>query len=89
MAKRRIRLESGRAGVYALVLLVGIVVLGFYRGWFRVSTSHADQQPSATFTVDKDKIHADEQKAKDKVQGFGKEAKDTAGDRAGKIKEPE
>jgi acyl dehydratase len=50
---------------------------------------NTDQQPSATITMDKNKIHADEQKAKDTVQGFGQEAKDKLGDRAGKGKEPE
>ena len=59
-----------------VLLLVGIVGLGFYRGWFQLSTDTTDQKPSATITVDKDKIHADEQKAKDKVQGFGQEAKE-------------
>jgi hypothetical protein len=34
-------------------------------------------------------IHADEQKATDKMQGFGQEAKEKIGDRAGKVKEPE
>ena len=57
------------------LLLIGIAGLGFYRGWFRLSTNSADQKPSATFTVDKDKIHEDEQKAKDKLQGFGQAAK--------------
>ena len=79
-----------KALVFVVVLLlVGIVGLGFYRGWFRLSMDNADHQPSATITVDKDKIHADEQKAKDKVQGFGQEAKERIGDRAGKVKEPE
>jgi hypothetical protein len=72
-----------------VVLLVGIVALGFYRGWFRVSTDNADNRPSATITVDKDKIHADEEKAKNKVQGFGKDAKERIGGGAGKAKEPE
>ena len=57
--------------VVAVLLLVGIAVLGFYRGWIRVSTDNTDQKPSATITVDKDKIHADEEKAREKVQGLG------------------
>ena len=57
------------------LLLIGIAGLGFYRGWFRLSTNSTDQKPSATFTVDKEKIHEDEQKAKDKLQGFGQAAK--------------
>ena len=69
-----------------VVLLAGIVGLGFYRGWFRLSTVNTDQQPSTTVTMDKNKIHADEQKAKDTVRGFGQEAKDKIGERAGKNK---
>jgi len=73
--------------VVAVLLLVGIAVLGFYRGWIRVSTDNTDQKPSATITVDKDKIHADEEKAKEKVQGFGQEMKDKTGDLTEKVKQ--
>ena len=61
---------------------------GFYRGWFQLSTDTANQKPNATILLDSDKIHADEQKAKDKLQGFGQEAKEKIGDRTGKVKEP-
>ena len=54
-----------------VVLLAGIVGLGFYRGWFRLSMVNTDHQPSATITVNKNKFHEDEQKAKDDVQGAG------------------
>ena len=72
-----------------VLLLVGIVVMGFFRGWLQLSTDTANQMPSATITVDKDKIHADEQKAKDKVQSLGQDAKEKIGDRTGKVQEPE
>jgi cytochrome c-type biogenesis protein CcmH/NrfG len=70
-----------------VVLLAGIVGLGFYRGWFRLSMVNTDHQPSATITVDKNKFHEDEKHAKDTVQGLEQEAKDKIGDRAGKGKE--
>jgi hypothetical protein len=73
----------------AVLLLVGIAGVGFYRGWFHFSTNSTDQGSSATITVNKDKLHADEQKAKDKLQGLGKEAPEKTGDRAGKAKESE
>ena len=73
--------------VVAVLLLVGIAGLAFYRGWIRVSTDNTDQKPSATITVDKDKIHADEEKAKEKVQGFGQEMKDKTGDLTEKVKQ--
>jgi predicted negative regulator of RcsB-dependent stress response len=79
-----------KALVFVLVLLlVGIVGLGFYRGWFTLSVNNADHQPSATFTMDKDKIHEDEQKSKDEMQSFKQKTKETIGDRADKVKEPE
>jgi hypothetical protein len=57
--------------VVLVLFVAGIAGLGFYRGWFQLSTNRADQKPSATLTVDKDKIHADEEMAKTKVEGLG------------------
>jgi hypothetical protein len=72
--------------VVVVLLLVGIAGLGFYRGWFHLSTNSTDQQPSATITVDKDKFHTDEAMAKDKVQGLGQEAKEKTGEPTEKVK---
>ena len=52
--------------VVLVVLLAGIVGLGFYQGWFRVSTASTDDKVNTTITIDKDKLQADEQKAKEK-----------------------
>jgi hypothetical protein len=70
--------------VVALLLLVGIAGVGFYQGWFRLSTNSTDQRPSATITVDKDKFHADEEKAEEKMQGLGHKGKEQNGDLTGK-----
>ena len=70
-----------------VLLLVGIGGLGFYRGWFSFSTTNTDQKPSATFTLDKDKIHADEEKAREEVQGLGQKVKDKTGELTGKVKQ--
>jgi hypothetical protein len=72
-----------------VALLVGIVVLGFARGWFQFSTDTANQSSSATITVDKDKIHEDEQKAKARVQNLGQAANNSVGDQTGKQPQPE
>ena len=72
--------------VVVVLLFVGIAGLGFYRGWFHLSTNSTDQKPSATITVDKDKIHADEEKAKDTVQGLGQEVKEKTGDLTEQVK---
>ena len=66
-----------------LLLLIGIVCLGFYQGWFHITTHSTDQKSSAKITVDKDKIRADEGKAKEKVEEFGQKAKVKIGDRGG------
>ena len=59
-----------------VLLLVGMVGLGFYQGWFHFSTNSTDQGSSATITLDQSKIRADEGRAKDKVRSFGQEAKE-------------
>ena len=69
----------------AVVLLVGIVAWVSTEVGFSFRRIPRSQRPSATITVDKDKIHADEQKTKDNIQGFGQEAKEKVGDRAGKV----
>jgi len=70
-----------------VLLLIAVAVLGFYRGWFHLSTNSTDQQPSATVTVDKDKIREDEQRAKEAVQGIGHQVKETTGDLTDKDKQ--
>ena len=75
--------------VVVVLLLVGIAGLGFYQGWFHLSTNSTDQKSSTTITVDKDKIQEDEQSVKDKVQDFGQEAKEKTGEQADKVKEQE
>jgi hypothetical protein len=69
--------------VVLVLFVVGIAGLGFYRGWFHLSTNSTDQNPSATITVDKDKIHADEEK----VQGLGQKVKEETGELTKKVKQ--
>jgi len=73
--------------VLVVLLMVAVAGLGFYRGWFRLSTDSADPKPSATITVDKDKFHADEEKAKEKVQGLEQNVKYKTGDLTEKVKQ--
>lgn len=75
--------------VVFVLLLAGIAGLGFYRGWFRLSTDSTDQKPSATIMVDQEQFRDDEQLAREKVQNFGQEAKEKTGEWAGKDQEPE
>jgi hypothetical protein len=63
-----------------LVLLVaGVIGLGFYRGWFRLSTGSEGQKTNVTITVDQDKIRQDEEKAKEKVHEAGQRVKERTG----------
>ena len=67
-----------------VLLVVGVAGVGFYQGWFHLSTNSTDQRPNATITVDKDKFHADEEKAKEEMQGLGYKLKEKTSDPTGK-----
>jgi hypothetical protein len=72
-----------------VLLVVGIAGLGYYRGWFALSTNNTDQMPSATITVNKEKFNEDRQRTRDEVQGVGQKAKKEVGELTGKAKEPQ
>jgi len=55
-----------------LIVLAGCVAaLGFYRGWFEVTTGGSGSQHGVTFTVDENKIKADEKKAREQLPTIG------------------
>ncbi len=64
--------------IFVVLLLVGIAGLGFYRGWFQISSDrdNTENRVNTTFTVDEDKIRED----KEKVQELGQQAKEKTGD---------
>lgn len=72
-----------------ILLVVGIAGLGYYRGWFALSTNSTDKMPSATITVDQEKFNEDRQMTRDKVQGAGQKVKQEIGDLTSKAKEPQ
>ena len=78
-------------GLFAVivVLLAVIAGLGFYQGWFHVSSDTADQKSNMTFTVGRDKIREDEGKAKEKMHDLGESVKGKIGGRTEKATEPE
>ncbi len=60
-----------------LALTVAVVAgLGFYMGWFHFSSSSDDNSANVTVSVDKEQIQEDTDKAVDKVQDLGPQAKD-------------
>ena len=69
--------------IILFVLLLAVIVgLGFYQGWFHLSTSTMDQKPSATITVDNEKILQDEQSVKKTISNLGRETKESTGQAA-------
>jgi hypothetical protein len=45
-----------------ILLIIGLVVVGFYRGWFRVSGGDSANHSHVTMSVDQAKIRADKNK---------------------------
>ena len=64
--------------IFVVLLLVGIAGLGFYRGWFQISSDrdNAENKVKTTFTVDEVKIREDKEKMKD----LGQRANEQTGD---------
>jgi hypothetical protein len=61
---------------FVIVIVAGIVGAGVYRGWFRFSSDNQGDKPNVTLSVDKDKIREDKDKAVEKVERLGQQAKD-------------
>jgi hypothetical protein len=60
------------------VIVVAVVGLGYFLGWFHIGSDRTDGKDHVTFTLDEDKFKADEKKAKEKVHDLGQRAKDAA-----------
>ena len=66
----------------ALLLAAGLVVgIGYYRGWFRVSSERSAGESNVTVTLDKDKVKSDAQGVNQKAQRTGDTTATTAGSR--------
>jgi len=73
-----------KAFLILLVLLVaGVVGLGFYQGWWHVSTDGAGQTPSVTISADEKKMQEDKKRVEDQA----KKAKESAAAPTDKTKE--
>lgn len=55
--------------IVVVLIVVGVVGLGFYFGYFRINSDSADGTSHITLTVEQKKLHEDEKKAVEKVQG--------------------
>jgi uncharacterized protein HemX len=58
-----------------VVLVAGVAALGYYRGWFTVST---DGKEEVDIKVNREKLKEDEDKAKAKLEGLKDQIKDKA-----------
>jgi predicted negative regulator of RcsB-dependent stress response len=70
------------------LVAVGIAGVGFYRGWFQLSSDNEDHKSSVTFSVDENKVRKDEAKAEEKIKDFGQTVKEKTGNQTGKSEEP-
>jgi hypothetical protein len=71
-----------RSLVSVIVLLIfGLVAVGFYRGWFQASANRdrSGQKFNTTFTVDERKLQED----KEKLEGAVERMKDQAAEASG------
>jgi len=61
------------------VLLLVVVVVGFYRGWFVLKSHSRDEsnKVDVNLTMDPDKAKEDAEKMKDKATELGDRASDT------------
>jgi Na+/H+ antiporter NhaB len=53
-----------------VILVIVVVAIGFYRGWFQLSTDTQEQKTGITVTVDKKQIEADKEKAVESLKGL-------------------
>lgn len=66
----------GRLITVLVLVVLGIVVLGYYRDWFKVSTNSDNKAVNVNVRVDKEKLKEDEEKAKEKLKEVGSEIKE-------------
>ncbi len=53
-----------------VLIIVGLVVVGFYRGWFRVSGADSGNNSHVTMSVNQAKIRSDKDKVVNDVQNM-------------------
>ncbi len=70
-----------------VLVVAGVLGLGFYRGWFHVVSDSADGESNLTFTLDTNKIEEDRKAAQQKAHDLGHSGKDKTGAPTGENKE--
>jgi len=76
--------------ILMLVLVAaGVVGLGLYLGWFEFSSGSDDSKANVQFSVDKDKIREDKDKAVDAVKDMAQPDEDKPAEPAPKAPDQE
>jgi hypothetical protein len=65
--------------VVLLLLVICVVGLGFYLGWFGFSTDRTGEKSNITITIDEDKIRKDKDTVIEKAQEAGQSIKEKTG----------
>jgi hypothetical protein len=71
-----------------VVVAACIAGIGFYRGWFLVTSDKSDDKHNVTFSADSTKMKADEKKVVEKVEDLGHRVKDKTSSPTEKSKVP-
>jgi hypothetical protein len=74
--------------IILVLVLVGALGLGFYLRWFGVESETVGGKSNVTFTVDTDRIRADEKRAVGAVKDLGQRATGDATPPTEKSKDP-
>jgi hypothetical protein len=68
-----------RKALVALLVAGGVVIgLGFYLNWFSFAPKAGDDKSNIPVTVDREKIKADAERAKQKAKGLAEKVKEEA-----------
>jgi hypothetical protein len=78
-------------GFLTLLVVVALCIIGvgLYRGWFQFSTERKDDKPTVSFSVDEQKLKADEEKAKEKIQDLEHKLRERTSGKTDQPKEKE
>jgi hypothetical protein len=61
-----------------IVLLLIVAAVGYYRGWFDVSTGSQDQKSNISISMDKEKLRQDADKAAKSLENLADKVKGKA-----------
>ena len=54
--------------VLCVLLVIGVVIVGYYRDWFAFRAASDDKKVNIQLTVDPEKVKEDEERAKEKIK---------------------